>query len=135
MADLDPRVRELLEAANFISLATLTGDGAPHATTVWVAVEDGRPCFFTQPSSPKARNIDRDPRVAIAVFDRTNPYRTGQLRGSVTETVEGDAALAIIDRMAQKYTGRDFPMRSGVVYLIEPAKVQQTTLPFEHSPA
>ena len=33
------------------------------------------------------------------------------------------------------YTGGPFPMRSGVVYLIEPSKVQQMTLPFEHAPA
>jgi PPOX class probable F420-dependent enzyme len=81
VAELDPAVRELLEGANFISLATLTADGSPHATTLWGAVEDGRPCFFTQPSSFKARNIDRDPRVGLTVFDRENPYRTGQLRG------------------------------------------------------
>ncbi len=89
---LDPAVRELLEGANFVSLATLMGDGAPHATTVWATVEDGRPCFFTQPALVKARNVARDPRVAITVVDRENPYRSGQLRGAVTEVVEGDAA-------------------------------------------
>jgi PPOX class probable F420-dependent enzyme len=134
MPDLDPGVRELLEGANFVSLATLTADGSPHATTVWVAVEDGRPCFFTQPSSFKARNIARDPRVAITVFDRDNPYRTGQLRGRVADTVEGDAALEIIDRMSRKYTGEDFPMRSGVVYLIDVERSRLTELPFTDAP-
>lgn len=134
MAELDPTVRELLEGANFVSLATLTADGAPHATTVWGAMEDGRPCFFTQPSSFKAGNIDRDPRVALTVFDRENPYRTGQLRGRVVETAEGDAALEIIDRMSRKYTGKDFPMRSGVVYLIEVEYSRSMELPFEDTP-
>ena len=134
MAELDPGVRELLDGANFVTLATLTADGAPHATTVWAAIEDGRPCFFTQPTSLKARNIDRDPRVAMTVTDRDNPYRNGQLRGEVAETVEGDAALEIIDRMARKYTGADFPMRSGVVYLIEPSSSHCIELPFEDTP-
>ena len=134
MPDLDPQVRELLEGANFVSLATLTADGSPHATTVWVACEDGRPCFFTQPSSFKAKNIGRDPRVAITVVDRDNPYRSGQLRGSVTETVEGDAALEIIDRMSRKYTGADFPMRSGVVYMIDVDASRLTELPFSDTP-
>ena len=134
MADLDPDVRELLESANFVSVATLMGDGAPHATTVWAAVEDGRPCFFTQPASLKARNVGADARVAMTVVDRDNPYRSGQLRGSVTETVEGDAALEIIDRMARKYTGVDFPMRSGVVYLIEVSYSNLTELPFADTP-
>ena len=134
MAGLDPQVRELLDGPNFVTLATLTADGSPHATTVWGAVEDGAPCFFTQPSSFKARNIDRDPRVAMTVVDRSNPYRSGQLRGRVADTVEGDPALEIIDRMARKYTGADFPMRSGVVYLIEVEYSRLTELPFEDSP-
>jgi PPOX class probable F420-dependent enzyme len=134
MAELDPAVRELLEGANFVSLATLTAEGAPHATTVWGDVERGHPCFFTQPSSFKARNIDRDSRVAMTVVDRDNPYRTGQLRGHVVDTVWEDEALAIIDRMSRKYTGADFPMRSGVVYLIEVAASRFTELPFEDAP-
>src|SRR3712207_8012161 len=32
MAELDPQLRELLEGPNFIHLATLMTDGAPHAT-------------------------------------------------------------------------------------------------------
>ena len=134
MAGIDPELRELLEAANFVTLATLMGDGAPHATTVWGGVEGDRACFFTQPSSLKARNIAADPRVAMTVSDRDNPYRTGQLRGRVTETVEGDAAFEIIDRLSRKYTGEDFPMRSGVVYLIEIASARVATLPFSDTP-
>ena len=135
MAGIDPELRELLEAANFVTLATLMGDGAPHATTVWGGVEGDRACFFTQPGSLKARNIAADPRVAMTVIDRDNPYRAGQLRGPVTETVEGDAALEIIDRLSRKYTGEDFPMRSGVVFLIEPERSGTMTLPFRHEPA
>jgi PPOX class probable F420-dependent enzyme len=134
MAALDPELRELLEAANFVSLATLMKDGAPHSTVVWAGVEGDRPCFFTQPSSLKARNIAADPRVAMTVVDRDNPYRSGQLRGTVTETVEGEAALAIIDRLSQTYTGSDFPMRSGVVYLIAVDSQRVLTLPFSDTP-
>ena len=134
MPDLDPHVRELLEGANFVSLATLTADGAPHATTVWSDVEREHPCFFTQPSSFKARNIDGDPRVAMSVVDRDNPYRTGQLRGHVIETIWEDEALEIIDRMSRTYTGENFPRRSGVVYLIEVASSRFTELPFSDRP-
>jgi hypothetical protein len=57
-----------------------------------------------------------------------------QVRGRVVSVVEGEAALEIIDRLAVKYTGSPFPMRSGVVFLIEPERVQQMELPFEHAP-
>jgi PPOX class probable F420-dependent enzyme len=134
VAALDQQLQELLEGANFVSLATVMSDGAPHATTVWASVHEGRPCFFTQPSSLKARNIARDPRVAMTIVDRANPYRSGQLRGTVTETIEGEAALEVIDAMARTYTGADFPMRSGVVYLIEVTYARVSELPFRDEP-
>ena len=62
------------------------------------------------------------------------PFRSGQLRGAVVDTVEGDAALEIIDRMSRKYTGEDFPMRSGVVYLIDVERSRLTELPFRDTP-
>ena len=107
-------------------------DGAPHSIPVWAILEDGRIGFFTQPSSRKARNLVRDPRVAISVVDETNPYRNGQIRGRVVETVEGDAALEVIDRISLRYTGKPFPMRSGTVYWIEPEIARFVELPFEH---
>jgi len=134
MAELDPKVRELLDGPNFVTLATLR-DGAPHCTVVWAAIEDGRPCWFTQATSLKAANVAADPRVSMTVLDRGNPYANGQLRGEVVETIEGDPALEIIDRMARKYTGAEFPMRSGVVFMVEPSYSRFMQLPFEDTPA
>ena len=127
-------VRVLFEGPNYGHLATVLPSGAPHSVPVWTGIEDGHVVFFTQPASRKARNLARDPRVAFSITDHQHPYRMAQVRGRVVSTVEGDAALEIIDRLAAKYTGSPFPMRSGVVFLIEPEKVQSMTLPFEHAP-
>src|SRR4051812_50150317 len=113
MAELEPQVRELFEKANYGHLATLMPDGSPHSVAVWVGYEDGRIVFFTQESSRKARNLARDPRIAVSVVDRDNPYRTGRVRGTVAGTGEGDAALGVIDRLACKFPGRGFPLPSG----------------------
>ncbi len=134
MPDLDPDVRALLEAPNFVHVATLMPDGSPHSVAVWAGLEAGRPYFFTQPSSQKARNLGRDPRIALSVVDRENPYRTARLRGRVGGTVEGEAALALIDRLSQAYTGHDFPMRSGVVFLIDVDRAAFLELPFSDTP-
>ena len=134
MGQLTPEVLELFEGPNYGHLATLMPDGSPHSVAVWVGVEDGRVVFFTQPTSQKARNIGRDPRVAISIVDHANPYRTGRIRGRLVATREGDEALEVIDRLSHKYTGQPFPMRSGVVYEIEPERVSFMELPFEHSP-
>ncbi len=53
----------------------------------------------------------------------------------VVETVEGDSALEIMDRMSVRYTGEPFPMRSGIALLVESEKVHALELPFEHAPA
>jgi PPOX class probable F420-dependent enzyme len=131
MAELEAQVRELFEKANYGHLATLMPDGSPASVAVWVGMEGNRIVFFTQDSSAKARNVTADPRVAVSVVDRDNPYRTGRVRGRVVATREGDAALEVIDRIARKFTGEDFPMRNGVVYEIEPEHVGYMELPFE----
>ena len=134
MAELPPEVSALFEAANYGHVATLMPDGSPHSVAVWVGMEDGRIVFFTQPSSRKARNLAADPRVAISLVDRNNPYRTARVRGRVVATREGEAALEVIDRLSHKFTGQPFPMRSGVVYEIEPERSGFMELPFEHRP-
>jgi PPOX class probable F420-dependent enzyme len=135
MTELPAEVRELFEGPNYCHLATVLPSGAPHSVPVWTGVEGDHVVFFTQPGSRKARNLERDGRVAISITDHDQPYRMAQVRGHVAGTVEGEPALEIIDRLARKYTGEPFPMRSGVVFLVEPDKVQQMSLPFQHRPA
>jgi PPOX class probable F420-dependent enzyme len=134
MAELPEEVRELFAGPNFGHLATTRPDGSPHSVAVWVGVEGEHVVFFTQTGSRKARNLARDPRVAVSIVDGTNPYRGADLRGRVVGTVEGDEALEIIDRLSVKYTGAAFPMRSGTVYLIEAERTGHRVLPFSHEP-
>ena len=133
-AELSDDVRRLFQSANFGHVATLMPSGAPHSVAVWVGLEGDRIAFFTQPASQKALNLGRDPRVAISITDHEVPYRTARVRGRVGETLSGDAALQVIDRLSNRYTGKPFPMRSGVVFLIEPVKVGYMELPFEDRP-
>jgi PPOX class probable F420-dependent enzyme len=135
MAELSDNVRALLEGANFAHVATVLPSGAPHSVPVWVALEGERIAFFTQPGSRKARNIAADPRVAFSVVDHDEPYKMAQVRGRVVETLEDEAALEIMDRMSVRYTGKPFPHRAGIALLVEPERVREDTLPFEHTPA
>jgi PPOX class probable F420-dependent enzyme len=130
--ELPDDVRELLDGTNYAHVATVLPDGAPHSIPVWAIYENGRIAFFTQSRSRKARNLARDPRVALSVVDEANPYRNAQIRGRVVETVDGGAALEVIDRISHHYIGAPFPMRSGTVFWIEPETVHFVELPFEH---
>lgn len=127
-------VRALFEGANFVALATLLPDGAPVSIPIWAGIEDGQIVFFTQAQSRKAAQLERDPRLGLSVVDHENPYRSARVRGHVAATIEGDEALAIIDRLAHKYTGEPFPLRTGRVYVVEPERTSFAELPFEHRP-
>jgi PPOX class probable F420-dependent enzyme len=127
-------VRALFEGPNYVHVATVLPDGGPHSVPIWAGMEGERIAFFTQPSSRKARNLAADPRVALSVTDHENPYSMASVRGRVAETLEGDAAHEVIDRIAFKYTGQPFPMRGGIVYLVEPGRAQSMHLPFQHRP-
>jgi PPOX class probable F420-dependent enzyme len=128
-------VRGLFEGANFVHLATLLPGGAPVSIPIWAGIEGGRIVFFTQPTSRKAAHLERDPRVALSVVDHANPYRSARVRGRVAETIDGEEALAIIDRISHTYTQRPFPLRSGRVYVVEVERASFAELPFTHDPA
>jgi PPOX class probable F420-dependent enzyme len=131
---MNDEVRSLLAGPNIAHLATLLPDGSPHSVAIWAGLSDDRPYFFTQQRSRKARNLREDPRVAMSMVDRHNPYLTGWLRGRVAETLEGEPALELIDELAVKYTGRPFPMRHGTVYVVEPERSGSMSLPFQPVP-
>jgi PPOX class probable F420-dependent enzyme len=133
MAGLSPEVSSVLDGRTFFHLATTAADGSPHSVPVWMLRERDRLAFFTQPASRKAKHLARDPRVSVSVVDASNPYRNVHLCGRVAEVLEGEEALAVIDRISEKYIGRPFPMRSGNVYWIEPESVKLAELPFTHS--
>src|SRR4051794_3423805 len=98
MTELTDDVRALFDRPNSAPLAPLPKDGPPASVAVWVGLEDDHPVFFTQPQSVKAKNLERDGRLAFSLVDYGHPYRTGRVRGRVGRTIEGDEALAIIDR-------------------------------------
>ena len=130
MAHSNPHAVALFGAPNFVHVATLMPDGSPHSVPVWARVEDGRVWLFTQPTAQKARNLARDQRIALSVVDRENPYRSARARGRVVEMLEGEGALAVIDRISRDYIGEDFPMRSGVAFGVEVKYSALIELPF-----
>jgi PPOX class probable F420-dependent enzyme len=101
-------VRELLEAPNLATVATVGADGAPQATVVWFLLEGDLVLINTKAGRVKALNLDRDPRVALAVFDCADPYRSLQLRGIVAGRREGEAASEDIHRLSRRYVGHDY---------------------------
>jgi PPOX class probable F420-dependent enzyme len=132
MNPLPDDVRELFAGRNYAHLATI-GPKGPTSVPIWIDVDGDRLFFFTQSGSRKAKNIAGDPRVALSIVDRDDPYRQADVRGRVVERLDGDAALAAMDRLSEKYIGAPFPMRNPetIAFLIEVDRARHLKLPFE----
>jgi PPOX class probable F420-dependent enzyme len=118
---LNPDVRRVLDGASIAHLATVLPDGAPHSVPVWIGTEGDHVVILTGPGSRKARNLRRDPRVALSLTPADNPFQPVIIRGRVVEWIEGDAAWQIVDRIATKYIGGPYTRsEQRVVALIEP---------------
>jgi PPOX class probable F420-dependent enzyme len=106
---LDEAIKKLATGKNFAAVTTLLPDGTPMTQPLWVDADDDHLLLNTEVHRQKFRNIQRDPRITVAIWDSADPYVYVEVRGEVAETVRGPEARAHIDELARKYTGGDYP--------------------------
>ena len=93
---------DLLENANFASLATVRPDGSPQVSPMWFSWDGDRIRFTHTDERQKYRNIAANPHVAISISDPENPYRYLEVRG-VVEQVTPDPGGAFYRELAVRY--------------------------------
>jgi PPOX class probable F420-dependent enzyme len=103
-------VRHILDAANYVHLSTLRADGSPRNWVVRAGLEDDYILVCTSDAIWKAKDMRRDPRVALPVTDMANPYRMAAIQGRVVE-VRPDEGCRYMDPISVKYTNAPFPSR------------------------
>lgn len=128
MTNIPSEARQVFEDKNFAFVATLNKDGSPQVTPTWVDVEGDHILVNVATTRQKFKNVKRDPRIAIAIVDQTNPYKAIMVRGKVVSIEQGAKADAHIDKMAKKYIGQDkYPFRQPneerVLLTIQPTKI------------
>ncbi|WP_233563035.1 PPOX class F420-dependent oxidoreductase [Micromonospora musae] len=120
---LNPDVRRVLDSTPIAHLASVLPDGAPHSVPVWIGTHGEHIVILTGPGSRKARNLRRDPRVALSLTPADNPAQPIIVRGRVIEWLEGDAGWTVIDQLATKYIGQPYSRsEERVVAVIEPER-------------
>lgn len=105
---LDDATKELAQGPTIAAVTTLLPDGTPMTHPLWVDADDEFLLLNTEIGRQKFRNIERDPRITVTMWDPQNTYRYVEIRGEVAETVGGDEARAHIDVLSRKYTGHDY---------------------------
>jgi PPOX class probable F420-dependent enzyme len=117
---LSEKTRRLAEGANHAVLTTLFPSGAPQTNVVWIDHDGEYLLVNSEQERQKVRNVERDPRVTVLVFDPTDMDEWVEVRGRVVSITDGEEARRHIDSLAQKYLGVDDypnPIRSPRVIL------------------
>ncbi|SNS18820.1 PPOX class probable F420-dependent enzyme [Geodermatophilus pulveris] len=126
---LHPVTRELAEGRNSAAISTLLPSGRIQTQYIRVGVEDGVLFVDTEVHRQEYEDLERDPRVTLAIRDEADPYRYAEVRGHVVRSERGPRARAQIDELSQEYEGQPYPAEDisseRVTLYIEPER--QTT--------
>lgn len=115
----------LLDGKHFAVFASLNADGSPQTSVVWYEWDGEALLFSAMAHRRKVRNIERDPRVSVTIFDVANPYQSVEIRG--TASVSPDPERAMSRQLTHRYLGEDPPSdppgTERVIIRVVPSKV------------
>ena len=103
----DAEVADFLGDNLKVQVATVGKDGAPHLSTLFYVVEEGRIAFWTYGRSQKIRNLERDPRLSALVEDGTDYFelRGVSISGRAEVVRDPDRIREIGSRVATRMVG------------------------------
>jgi hypothetical protein len=80
----------------------------PQTQVMWVDADEDHLLINTEVHRQRFKNVERDPRVMLTIWDREDPYRFVEVRGEVVGKVKGREAREHIDGISHKYHGRPY---------------------------
>jgi len=118
---------DLMHQASPCFISTTMPDGSSQLTLTWVDTDGANVLINTVEGFQKVKNVRRDPRVAVAVSDPSNPSRYHSVRGKVID-ISAEGAREHIEELAQRYLGAPYPWYGGrdqtrLILTIEPQSV------------
>ncbi|HET8603609.1 MAG TPA: pyridoxamine 5'-phosphate oxidase family protein [Marmoricola sp.] len=132
----EEEVAAFLESQMKVQVATIGRDGAPHLSTLFYVLDEGRVAFWTYAASQKVVNLRRDPRISCLVETGEDYFelRGVSITGKARLLEEYDDIHALGSRVARRMAhgadlgdlGRDLvdkQARKRVGVVVEPDKV------------
>ena len=126
MTGLPAQAKQLLDAANFVVVATSNTDGSPQTSMLWATYDGDDLLMSTVQGRKKETNWLKDPRASVLILDKDDPYSFVEVRGAVSMGTDGGPEL--IERLSQTYTGQSYTGDEGtdhirVVVRLSPSRV------------
>ena len=105
----DQEISDFLADNLKVQVASLGPDGAPHLTTLFYIVRDGRLAFWTYGRSQKIKNLERDPRVSALVEGGDDYFelRGVSINGRAELVRDYDEIFSIGAEVATRMVGAD----------------------------
>ncbi|MFD4257405.1 PPOX class F420-dependent oxidoreductase [Streptomyces sp. NPDC058534] len=92
---------------------------------VWIKREGDTVLFSSVDERQKVRNLRRDPRISLSVYDLANPYTSVEIRG--TAEIVPDEGKRLPRDLSHKYLGIDPPAErdeeTRVIIRVVPRKI------------
>jgi PPOX class probable F420-dependent enzyme len=136
MATIPGTHLDILRSTALAYVATVGPNGEPQVSPVWFGWNDKELFFSMNKIRRRYRNLLRDKRVAVAIADPANPYRSLEVRG--VARIDDDPTHHFPNALSQKYLERDTtleelsPIEERVVVFVAPEDV--VVFPFQPSP-
>ena len=102
-ATLSERVRAFLAATRFATIATVDPDGGPRQAVIWYRFDGDQIVINSKVGRRWPSNLERDPRISVAIHDQADGYHWVGLTGTVTVIDDQPTAQADIAEMARRY--------------------------------
>lgn len=101
MSHIPESHRDIIEKSQIVMLGTLAPKSGPQVTALWFYFDGDTLRLSINDSRQKSKNLRHDPRASALFVDPENPYRTIELRGTVS--IEPDSDYAFADKVGKKY--------------------------------
>lgn len=125
MATIPESHRDIFNKRAFAHVATVSEQGVPQVTPVWVEYDGDHVLINSAKGRKKDRNLRAQPVIALSIQDPDNPYRYVGLQGKIVEITEA-GGYDHINKLSHKYGDQDYPKNPGeirVIYKIAPTRV------------